>query len=145
MFVFTCEIASIILPETCHLEWMEALLETPYHPAGIQHTAACYWSLILSSGMLPSQMLCTAITPNSLQYENVKCACHIIVMQYWMLTFLSGSNSMSYWQPVSCSQCEAPSWTPNEMTTTLIECASRDLWKVMSYMDDDKHGTTLKS
>lgn len=34
------------------------------------------------------------------------------------LTFLCGSSSIWYGQPVSFSQCSAPSWQPNETTTT---------------------------
>lgn len=41
------------------------------------------------------------------------------------LTFLCGSNTMSYWQPVSASQCNAPSLQPNDTTTTCTEHASR--------------------
>lgn len=141
---FVCEVVSVILPETCRLESMEALAETPYCPPRTRHRAACYWSLILSSETLPGQMLRTSATPNRVNSEltirkSLKCVFDIIVWRCWPLTFLSGSNSMSYWQPVSCSQCEAPSWQPNETTTTSIECSSRDLWKIRSYTKDDNN------
>lgn len=43
---------------------------------------------------------------------------------------------MWYWQPVSCSQCEAPSWPPKEMTNTWTECLSRDVWNITSRTND---------
>lgn len=81
--------------------------------------------------------ICSSQRSESQFFTSLKSLFYITVLWHWPLTFLSGSSSKSYWQPVSCSQCAAPSWQPNETTTTLIERASRDVWKMMSYRKND--------
>lgn len=58
-----CLQRSNILPETCRPVSMEDLSETPYCQPHTQHTAACYWSLTLSSETPPGRTQCTTKTP----------------------------------------------------------------------------------